>query len=111
MLQDQFLNALRQNQVPVTIYLMNGIRLLGRIESFDQFTVSLGGHATQFVYKHAISTIVPAHNVTAKVGAEESTPATAATPPTSTLPPPPPPPSPTAPTITRRTKLVRPAKT
>jgi host factor-I protein len=107
MLQDQFLNALRQNQVPVTIYLMNGIRLLGRIESFDQFTVSLGGHTTQFVYKHAISTIVPTHDVTAKVRSEEDvTPKVSSEEPVST-----PPPSPAAPTITRRTRLVRPAKT
>jgi host factor-I protein len=93
MLQDQFLNALRQHQVPVTIYLMNGIRLLGRIESFDQFTVSLGGQAMQFVYKHAISTIVPARDVTATVRAEETASA--------------PPPDAAAPTTLKRPKLMK----
>jgi host factor-I protein len=58
MLQDQFLNAIVQARSPVTIYLMNGIRLLGLVESFDQYGLVLGGTSQQFVYKHAISTIV-----------------------------------------------------
>jgi host factor-I protein len=59
MLQDQFLKAIVQARAPVTIYLMNGIRLVGQIESFDQYGLVLGGTSQQFVYKHAISTIVP----------------------------------------------------
>jgi host factor-I protein len=64
MLQDQFLKAIVQTRAPVTIYLMNGIRLLGQVESFDQYGLVLGGASQQFVYKHAISTIVPAGEVT-----------------------------------------------
>lgn len=62
-LQDPFLNALRKEKVPVSIYLVNGIKLQGQIESFDQFVVLLRNSVNQMVYKHAISTIVPAHNV------------------------------------------------
>jgi len=62
-LQDPFLNALRRERVPVSIYLVNGIKLQGTIESFDQFVVLLRNTISQMVYKHAISTIVPARNV------------------------------------------------
>ena len=62
-LQDPFLNALRKERVPVSIYLVNGIKLQGQIDSFDQFVVLLRNTISQMVYKHAISTIVPAHNV------------------------------------------------
>ncbi len=62
-LQDPFLNALRRERVPVSIYLVNGIKLQGQIESFDQFVVLLKNTVSQMVYKHAISTIVPARNV------------------------------------------------
>ena len=62
-LQDPFLNALRKERVPVSIYLVNGIKLQGQIESFDQFVVLLKNSVNQLVYKHAISTIVPARNV------------------------------------------------
>ena len=62
-LQDPFLNALRKEQVPVAIYLVNGIKLQGQIESFDQYVVLLKNSITQMVYKHAISTIVPARMV------------------------------------------------
>jgi host factor-I protein len=65
-LQDPFLNALRRERVPVSIYLVNGIKLQGTIESFDQFVVLLRNTVSQMVYKHAISTVVPARNV--KVG-------------------------------------------
>ncbi len=58
-LQDPFLNALRQQDVPVSIYLINGIKLQGQIESFDSYIVLLKSAVTQMVYKHAISTIVP----------------------------------------------------
>ena len=59
MLQDPFLNALRKEHVPVSIYLVNGIKLQGTIESFDQFVILLKNTVSQMVYKHAISTVVP----------------------------------------------------
>lgn len=62
-LQDPFLNALRKDKVPVSIYLVNGIKLQGLVESFDQFVVLLKNSVSQMVYKHAISTVVPAKNV------------------------------------------------
>ena len=62
-LQDPFLNALRKERVPVSIYLVNGIKLQGQIESFDQFVILLKNSVNQLVYKHAVSTIVPARNV------------------------------------------------
>jgi host factor-I protein len=62
-LQDPFLNALRKERIPVAIYLVNGIKLQGQVESFDQFVVLLRNSVSQMVYKHAISTIVPARNV------------------------------------------------
>jgi host factor-I protein len=62
-LQDPFLNALRKDKVPVSIYLVNGIKLQGLVESFDQFVVLLKNSVSQMVYKHAISTVVPARNV------------------------------------------------
>ncbi|HEY5995166.1 MAG TPA: RNA chaperone Hfq [Gallionellaceae bacterium] len=63
-LQDPFLNALRKEHVQVAIYLVNGIKLQGNIESFDQYVVLLKNTITQMVYKHAISTIVPARAIT-----------------------------------------------
>ena len=62
-LQDPFLNALRKEHVQVAIYLVNGIKLQGHVESFDQYVVLLKNTITQMVYKHAISTIVPARSV------------------------------------------------
>jgi host factor-I protein len=62
-LQDPFLNALRRERVPVSIYLVNGIKLQGQIESFDQFVILLKNTVSQMVYKHAISTVVPARSV------------------------------------------------
>lgn len=62
-LQGPFLNALRKEKVPVSIYLVNGIKLQGQIESFDQYVILLKNTVSQMVYKHAISTIVPARNV------------------------------------------------
>ncbi|HWZ74166.1 MAG TPA: RNA chaperone Hfq [Casimicrobiaceae bacterium] len=64
MLQDPFLNTLRKEHVQVSIYLVNGIKLQGQIESFDQYVVLLKNTVTQMVYKHAISTVVPARAVT-----------------------------------------------
>ena len=62
-LQEPFLNALRKEKVPVAIYLVNGIKLQGQVDSFDQFVVLLKNSVNQMVYKHAISTIVPSRMV------------------------------------------------
>lgn len=62
-LQDPYLNALRKERVPVSIYLVNGIKLQGQIDSFDQFVVLLRNSVSQMIYKHAISTVVPARNI------------------------------------------------
>jgi host factor-I protein len=62
-LQDPFLNVLRKEKIPVSIYLVNGIKLQGQIESFDQFVVLLKNSVSQMVYKHAISTVVPSRSV------------------------------------------------
>ncbi len=62
-LQDPYLNVLRKERIPVSIYLVNGIKLQGQVESFDQFVVLLKNTVSQMVYKHAISTVVPARAV------------------------------------------------
>jgi len=62
-LQDPFLNALRREHVSVSIYLVNGIKLQGQIEAFDQFVILLKNTVNQMVYKHAISTVVPSRAV------------------------------------------------
>lgn len=62
-LQDPFLNALRKEHIPVSIFLVNGIKLQGQIESFDQFVVLLKNNVNQMIYKHAISTVVPSRTV------------------------------------------------
>jgi host factor-I protein len=74
-LQDPFLNALRRERVPVAVYLVNGIKLQGTIESFDQFVVLLRNTVSQMVYKHAISTVVPSRNVRMGPGGGEVAPA------------------------------------
>ncbi len=71
-LQDPFLNALRRERVPVAIYLVNGIKLQGQIESFDQFVILLKNSVSQLVYKHAVSTIVPSRNIKLPRAEEES---------------------------------------
>jgi host factor-I protein len=72
-LQDPFLNALRKEKVPVSIYLVNGIKLQGQIDAFDQFVVLLKNSVNQMVYKHAISTVVPARNIRISSGDEGAT--------------------------------------
>ncbi|MGR6979874.1 RNA chaperone Hfq [Testudinibacter sp. P27/CKL/0425] len=62
-LQDPYLNSLRRERIPVSIYLVNGIKLQGQIESFDQFVILLKNTVSQMVYKHAISTVVPARAI------------------------------------------------
>ena len=71
LLQDPFLNALRREHIPVSVYLVNGIKLQGQIESFDQYVVLLRNTVTQLVYKHAISTIVPGRAVNLAAGGDE----------------------------------------
>ena len=71
MLQEPFLNALRRDRIPVSVYLVNGIKLQGQIESFDQFVVLLKSAVSQMVYKHAISTIVPARQVRLQIDGDE----------------------------------------
>src|SRR6202000_3581052 len=72
-LQDTFLNFVRKNKVPLTIFLVNGVKLQGVVTWFDNFCVLLrrDGHS-QLVYKHAISTIMPGHPVQLFEGAEEA---------------------------------------
>jgi len=73
-LQDPFLNQLRKDRIPVSIYLVSGIKLQGQIESFDQFVILLRNTVSQMIYKSAISTVVPSRNVKmpAVVGDEET---------------------------------------
>jgi host factor-I protein len=73
LLQDPFLNALRKEHVPVSIYLVNGIKLQGQVDAFDQYVVLLKNAVTQMVYKHAISTVVPSRAISWQ-GSEEDTP-------------------------------------
>lgn len=70
-LQDPFLNTLRKEHVPVSIYLVNGIKLQGKVDSFDQYVIMLKNTVSQMVYKHAISTIVPSRQVRIPHGGEE----------------------------------------
>ena len=63
LIQDPFLNALRKERIPVSIFLKSGIKLQGTIVSFDQFIVTLKNVTTQVIYKHAISTVVPSRNL------------------------------------------------
>jgi host factor-I protein len=62
-LQDNFLNSLRKEHTPVSIFLVNGIKLQGKVDSFDQYVIMLKNTVSQMVYKHAISTIVPSKAV------------------------------------------------
>ena len=66
-LQEPFLNALRKEKIPVAIYLVNGIKLQGHVDSFDQYVIILRNTINQMVYKHAISTIVPSKTVKLQV--------------------------------------------
>ncbi len=71
LLQDPFLNALRKEHVPVSIYLVNGIKLQGQVDAFDQYVVLLKNSVTQMVYKHAISTVVPSRAISWQGGEED----------------------------------------
>lgn len=65
-LQDSFLNELYEKQMQVSVFLVNGIKLHGTIEHFDEHVVMLKSAVTQMVYKHAISTVVPAKMIETK---------------------------------------------
>lgn len=71
-LQEPFLNALRKERIPVSVYLVNGIKLQGQIESFDQFVVLLKNSVSQMIYKHAISTVVPVRNVRINLATDDN---------------------------------------
>ncbi len=70
-LQEPFLNALRKEKIPVSIFLVNGIKLQGQIDSFDQFVILLKSAVSQMVYKHAVSTIVPSRPISIDYEEEE----------------------------------------
>jgi host factor-I protein len=63
MSEDEFLQTLVDGRVPVAIYLKNGIRLQGEIEAYESYGLLLRGISHQFIYKHAISTILPSRDV------------------------------------------------
>lgn len=63
-IQDTFLNQLRKESVPVTVYLTNGFQIRGLIKAFDNFTIIIDSEGRQqMVYKHAISTFTPQRNI------------------------------------------------
>jgi host factor-I protein len=70
-LQDDYLNELKINSTPVAIYLVNGIKLQGQVEAFDSLVIFLHNSVNQMVYKHSISTIVPAHKVAMHLNDEQ----------------------------------------
>jgi host factor-I protein len=61
-LQNEFLEGLRKESIPVSIFLVNGIKLQGQIECFDQYVILLKSNSHQAIFKHAISTVVPARD-------------------------------------------------
>ena len=70
-LQSPFLNILRKEKIPVSIYLVNGIQLQGKVDAFDQFVILLKNNVSQIVYKHAVSTIVPTRNISVPLMEDE----------------------------------------
>lgn len=66
-LQDVFLNQIIKESIPVSIYLLNGIKLQGQIKSFDQEIIVLTGNTPQLVYKHSVSTIVPSQTINLEI--------------------------------------------
>ena len=70
--QDPFLNILRKEHIPVSIFLGNGIKLQGQIDCYDQFVILLKNAVNQMIYKHAISTIVPVKSISIPMDGEES---------------------------------------
>jgi host factor-I protein len=79
-IQDTFLNQIRKESIPVTIYLVNGFQLRGVIRGFDNFTIVIDSEGKQqMVYKHAISTFTPARPVSLMVVEEVEEASTATT--------------------------------
>lgn len=66
-LQNSFLNQIIKDNIPVSVYLLNGIKLQGQVKSFDQYVVVLSGNTPQLIYKHSISTIVPSQTINLEV--------------------------------------------
>ena len=66
-LQDSFLNQIIKDHIPVSVYLLNGIKLQGQVKSFDQYVIVLSGNTPQLIYKHSISTIVPSQTINLEV--------------------------------------------
>lgn len=62
-LQDNYLNYLRKEKIPVVVYLTNGVRLKGTIKGFDNFVIVIKETSQQLIYKHAVSTIIPEKDV------------------------------------------------
>jgi host factor-I protein len=62
-LQDNYLNQLRKEKVPVIVYLTNGVRLKGVVKGFDNFVILLKESSQQLIYKHAVSTIIPEKDI------------------------------------------------
>ncbi len=71
-LQDNFLNQLRKEKIPVVVYLTNGVRLKGVVKGFDSFVILLKEANEQLIYKHAVSTIVPEKPVDLRIENSES---------------------------------------
>ncbi len=70
-LQDNFLNQLRKEKMPVVIYLTNGVRLKGVVKAFDNFVILLKESSQQLIYKHAVSTIVPERDINTRFEEEQ----------------------------------------
>jgi host factor-I protein len=70
-LQDNFLNQLRKEKMPVVIYLTNGVRLRGVVKGFDNFVILLKESTQQLIYKHAVSTIVPERDINTRFEEEQ----------------------------------------
>ena len=66
-LQDSFLNQIIKDNITVSIYWLNGIKLQGQVKSFDQYVIVLSGNTPQLIYKHSISTIVPSQTINLEV--------------------------------------------
>ena len=70
-LQDNYLNQLRKDKIPVVIFLTNGVRLKGLVKGFDNFVVLVKDINQQLIYKHAVSTIVPEKDIDIRFESEQ----------------------------------------
>ncbi len=70
-LQDNYLNQLRKDKMPVVIYLTNGVRLKGVVKAFDNFVILIKESTQQLIYKHAVSTIVPERDIDTRFEEEQ----------------------------------------